>query len=106
MRYQWGDVDGDFNADAIIRRYREDARIYKYLGAASWLSLIAVAVWFSVDGANVALAILIVMCVLTIGVETHSSGYSNYAMTAIAERRAQIIEQKLADIEARLAKLK
>lgn len=104
MRYQWGDVDGDINADAIIRNSREDWRVYRYVGIAVWLLLIAVAVWFSLTGADMALAILMVASVFAIGVEIQSAAHSNYTMTMITERRTQLIEQKLAEIEMRLAK--
>jgi len=94
----WDSVDGDVNADAIIHDRKHEAKLSKL---AVWITLIVMLVsgaWFALNGESVALVALILSTAWYVVVRVHRSLFPMHTMLMIAERRIQLLEQRVQDL--------
>lgn len=94
----WGSVAGDTNADAIIRDRRRGDTTLGWLRLASIVVLVAAASAYTDSGAPGALAGLVIAATFAIGMGVASRLYETHTFVMIAERRAQLLEQEVADL--------
>lgn len=105
MNNEWGSVDGDGNADAIISQRREGRVSIKINAFANFALLASFAVWFSLTESSTALALEIIAASWLVVSGVTREIYEAYTMVMIAERRTQLLEQKVSDIQSNLADL-
>jgi len=98
---EWGSVDGDTNAQAIFQDRRQSNATH-WVGGAVVILWLGSAIAFGVTGADGWLASLIVSSVWagTATVENRFHELKTWIM--VTERRAQLIEQDLDDLESRM----
>lgn len=92
---KWGDVDGDGNADAIIGQRRSTRKLLGPMNTVLTILMLACAVWYGSSGGSGALACLIVVATTTGAGWVQRDIFESQTMLMIAERRIQIVEQKL-----------
>ena len=88
MFQEWGSVEGDGNADAIIRDRKEGRRDNAYNPIINFVLLAVVSAWFAVTGSHFALAIEIILGAWLVGSGIRNSIYPLHTFVMIAERRA------------------
>ena len=103
MKEVWGSVDGDVNADAIISDRREGKKVADLSCALTFPTLVVVAIWLGMTGSHAALAIGLVIAVLFLRSAVAAETYSTHTYVMIAERRAQLLEQKVEGLQTDLA---
>lgn len=95
MLDEWGSVDGDTNADVIIHDRRQGRRDANYTGLANFALVAGFAIWYAMTGSNTALALEIIAAAWLAVSGVNREIYRTHTMVLIAERRAQLMEQKL-----------
>lgn len=99
MLEDWGSVDGDGNADAIIADRREGRSDLNRTVLVNFAILIGCAVWYGLTESAAALALEIVAAAWLTGSGVQRWIYQTHTLVMIAERRIQLVEQKLARME-------
>lgn len=98
MHQSWGSVDGDFNADAIISDRQSGMKALTF-GAMWNFSLVAIfGAWYALTETPLALVLVVLAVGWLVGVGVARQVYGMHTMLMIAERRTQIIEQKLQSV--------
>lgn len=95
----WGAVDGDGSADGIIANRREAKRYLNFQTLFNAGIFFACAFWYGSTENSAALAMLIVTSTWLVGIGVKREIYQTHTMLMIAERRAQLLEQKIRDIQ-------
>lgn len=103
MNEVWGSVDGDVNADAIISDRRDGKKAANLACALLFPGLVIVAIWLGMTGSHAALAIGLVIAVLFLRSAVAADTYGTHTFVMIAERRAQLLEQKVQELQTDLA---
>lgn len=98
MLDQWGSVNGDVNADVILRDRRAGRRNLTFDGLTNFALVAGFAIWYGITGNSVALALEIIAAAWLVVSGVRRDAYQTYTMLLIAERRVQIVEQKLAEM--------
>ena len=95
MYQEWGSVDGDHNADAIISDRRSGLKGLSF-GVFWNFGLVALfGVWYAWSETPLALVLVILSVGWLVGTGVAREVYRMHTMLMIAERRTQLIEQKL-----------
>jgi hypothetical protein len=101
MLENWGSVEGDGNADAIIADRREGRRGGNYTVLWNFGLVAGCIVWYALTNSGIALALEILaaswLTIQAIG----RPAYETYTMLSITERRVQLIEQKIEALQNR-----
>lgn len=106
MIEEWGSVDGDANADAIIHDRREGRRNLSFNAFFNFALVAGCAIWYASTENSTALALEILAAAwLAVSGVTRET-YQVYTMLMIAERRAQLTEQKLQALSIELFTLR
>ena len=95
MLDEWGSVDGDVNADAIIHDRREGRNVINYTGLINFALVAGFAAWYAMTGSHTALALEIIAAAWLAVSGVNREIYRTHTMLLIAERRTQLVEQKL-----------
>ncbi len=98
-------MDGDSNADAIIRDRKDGKRDVIIGGLVNFVILAGCATWYAVTESSVALALEVIAASWLVVSGVQRVLYDAHTMVMIAERRTQLIEQKVRDIQIDLADL-
>lgn len=101
----WGSVDGDGNAEAIIFQRSEGRMSIKIGIFVNFALLAAFAFWFALSESSIALALEIIAASWLVINGVTRETYDTYTMVMIAERRTQLLEQKINDIQSNVAEL-
>jgi hypothetical protein len=91
------------SAEAIIAARRPAKRVSVVLRGVILWAMIAAAVWYGARGGSAALALLIVLAVMTLIGVLGTDLHRTHTFVMIAERRAQLIEHQLAALQRDLA---
>ena len=103
MNDVWGSVDGDVNAKAIISDRRVGKKVTDLACALLFPALVIVAIWLGMTGSHAALAFGLVIAVLFLRSAGQADTYDTHTFVMIAERRAQLLEQKVQELQTDLA---
>lgn len=103
MNEVWGSVDGDVNADAIISDRRDGKKVANLVCALLFPVLVIVAIWLGITGSHAALAVGLVIAVVYLRSAVAADTYGTHTLVMIAERRAQLLEQKVQELQTDLA---
>lgn len=103
MLEQWGSVDGDGNADAIIRDRRDGRRATYYAIFWNFTLVAGFAIWYAITQISAALALEIIAASWLAISGINRAVHETHTMLMIAERRTQLIEQKLRDFQIDLS---
>ena len=101
MTDRWGSVDGDYNADRIISDRQTQKSVAVWVSLVTGLLMIGCAVWYGTSGEPAALAWLILTAVWTVTGAVSQAIYETHTFVMIAERRTQLIEQRLLELHMR-----
>lgn len=103
--YEWGSVEGDTNASAIISDRRRDKGISGWGTGLGQLLFIGMAVWYGNTGSHAALACMSVtgawFVVSAVGTEL----FGTHTFVMIAERRAQLLEVAVQELRHEVSRL-
>lgn|SRR5690242_10943618 len=97
---EWGSVDGDINASAIIRDRKEDRKWVRRASLFSGLPFLPCLIWFGMTGSHVALAIVIFSLSGVIQWSTEKALFETHTFALITERRAQLLEQQVQQLQS------
>ena len=95
-----GSLDGDGNADAIIADRLPAKKSASVLGAVYGVAFLVTAVGYGLTGRPAILAALIVLAVWVINGTVSLHIYDTHTFVMIAERRAQLLEQRLQAVQS------
>lgn len=96
---QWGSVDGDHNADAIMRDRRAEQAMDKYGLIVLGVALTGSMIWHGFTGDPWALSWLVLSGVWAVNAQTSRDIFTTHTFVMIAERRTQLLEQKVAQMQ-------
>lgn len=99
---EWGSVDGDGNADGIIADRRESRRQAEYLLIFHFGIVVVCAFWYGWTETPAALAAQIVAVTWLILSGIRREIYLTHTLLLIVERRTQLLEQKVRDVQSTL----
>lgn len=100
---QWGSVPGDVNAQAIISDRRSEKKTLEIVRGVAFFFMIGSALAYGASESHGALAFLIMSAPFYAASLVMVEISKAYTIVQVAERRAQLIEQKLEALQTDLA---
>ena len=101
MIEEWGSVDGDINADAIISDRLHLKRVMGPFNLVVLALTLGCGIWYALSASQAAIALEIFLAAYLVAGWIQHDLYQAETMILIAERRIQLVEQKLQEMQFR-----
>ena len=100
--WNWGEVQGDDEADAIIWQRKKQIFDDNLVAIFNFILIVALAVWYVITDSRIALASEIIAASWLTVSGVKAAQNKTYTMLLIAERRIQLVEQQIDNLNQRI----